>query len=367
MKKHHWIRAAALAILTIGLAVPADAWIAWAQQQDNGPVKPPAQQAPPPQPPAQPQKPPAGQQGDQNKPEYQLSITSNLVNVDAVVTDQDGNIITGLKKENFRVSEDGVAQTITNFAPTDAPITIVILMEFSRIGRGWFAYNAKYWSYDFLNHLGPKDWVALITFDLKPTIQVDFTQNKMEVQNAIAHLFFPDFREATLFDTLLDTVDRLQDVKGKKAILVLASGFDTFSKHTLDQTYKRLKQTDVSIFCVGVAEELFTVRDGGVVYLQAKNQLSTFARQTGGYAWFPRFDGELPSIFQSVTAFLRNQYTVGYSPTNQARDGKFRKIKLEVLDDKGQPLVLTDKKGKKKKIIVYAREGYLAPKGTVGD
>jgi VWFA-related protein len=368
MKRQNWIRAAVLAILTLGLAVPPDAWIAWAQQQDNGPIKPPGQQAPPPQAPAQPQKPPAGQAGDQNKPEYQLSITSNLVNVDAVVTDQDGNILTGLKRDNFRVTDNGEPQQITNFAPTDAPITIVMLMEFSSISY-WFAYNSKIWSYEFLSHLNKNDWVALITYDLNTHIEVDFTQNKEEVQQSIASLFFPNFHEANTFDAVLETIDRLQDVKGKKSILLLASGFDTFSKHTLDQTYKRLKNTDVTIFCIGVAEEQLVrqLNDGGVGYLQAKNQLSTFSKMTGGFAWFPRFDGELPSIFQSVTAFLRNQYTIGFVPSNITHDGKYHKLKVEVLDDKGNPLVVTDKKGKSRKIVVYAREGYTAISGSVGD
>ena len=342
-------------LLALIVAAPAGSLPAFAQQQEGQ------------------QKPAPAPQQEQKQPQYSISVEAPLVNVDAVVTDQDGNIVTGLKKENFRITEDGVPQTVTNFAPTDAPITIVILMEYSRLVYSYYfgasAASAQYWSYDFLNHLGPKDWVALVTFDLKPTIRADFTQNKMEVQDAITHLFYPDFHEATLFDSLLDTLSRLQDVKGKKAILLLATGFDTFSKHTLDQTYKQLKQTDVTIFCVGTAEQALVRAnaDIGVGYLQAKNELSTFARQTGGYAWFPRFDGELPSIFQSVTAFLRNQYTVGYSPTNQAHDGKYRKIKVEVVDDNGQPLVVADRKGKKKKIIVYARDGYLAPKGAVGD
>ena len=368
MNRQNWMRAAVLAILTIGLAVPPDAWIAWAQQQNNGPIKPPQAPGAAPQAPAQPANPPT-QQGDDKKPEYQLSITSNLVNVDAVVTDQDGNILTGLKRQNFRVTDNGEPQQITNFAPTDAPITIVLLMEFSNVGGGWFAQYAKYWTYGFLGHLNKNDWVALITYDLNQHIEVDFTQNKEEVQEAIASLFFPGFSESNTFDAVLDTIDRLQDVKGKKSILLLATGADTFSKHNLDQTLKRLKNTDVTIFCVGTAEDLLvrTNRDGGVGYLQAKNQLSTFARLTGGFAWFPRFDGELPGIFTSVTAFLRNQYTIGFVPSNTTHDGKYHKLKVEVLDDKGNPLTVTDKKGKSRKIVVYAREGYTAISGSVGD
>ena len=339
-------RALLFVVLVFVLAVPPSSLTALAGQQEG-------QQKPP----------------EEKKPEYSISVEAPLVNVDAVVTDQDGDILTGLKKQNFRVLDDGVPQTITNFAATDAPITVVMLVEFSRIGYGFFSYTGKYWSYDFLNHLNKDDWVALVTFDLKSRVDVDFTQNKMEVRDAIVHLYFPSFSEANLWDALLDTLDRLKDVKGKKGILVVASGFDTFSKHTYDQALKQLKQTEVSIFCVGTGE-FFAVRQTGgseIGYLQAQNQLSTVARMTGGYAWFPRFDGEIPAIFNQVAGFLRNQYTIGYSPSNGPTDGKFHKIKVEVVDDNGQPLVFTDKKGKKKKIIVYAREGYQAPKGPVGD
>ena len=365
MEKVTLIRIALCAALVAALAVPPGTLPALAQQTGPQPAPPPPQEQKPSQPP----------QEQQKKPEYTISVQSNLVNVDAVVTDQDGNILSGLKKENFRIFDDGQPQVITNFAPTDAPITIVMLMEFSRLGYEFYAYTAKYWSYDFLNQLNKQDWVALITYDIHPTIQVDFTQNKMEVQQAIASLYFPGFSEANMFDALIDTLDRLQDVKGKKSILLMASGFDTFSKHTLDQTYKRLKQTDVTIFCVGVGENLMEAADTRgylsgaqrVGYLQAKNELETFGRMTGGYAWFPRFDGEIPDIFRSVATFLRNQYTLGFSPSNPTPDGKFHKLKLEVVEPDGSPLNITNKKGKRQKIIVYAREGYTAPKGSVGD
>jgi len=345
-------RALLFIALTFALAVPPGGLMALAGQQEG-------QQKPP----------------EEKKPEYSISVEAPLVNVDAVVADQDGDIFSGLKKQNFRVFDNGVQQTITNFSPTDAPITIVMLVEFSRLGYGYFAYTAKYWSYDFLNHLKKDDWVALETFDIKPRIEVDFTQNKMEVQDAIRQLYFPGFSEANLFDALLDTLDRLKDVKGKKSILILATGLDTFSKHTYDQTLKQLKQTETTIFCVGVTEQLVQYLDtsgalGPIArmdYLQANNQLTSISRMTGGYAWFPRFDGEIPSIFNSVAGFLRNQYTLGYSPTTGLNDGKFHKIKVEIVDDNGQPFTYTDKKGKKKKIIVYAREGYQAAKGPVGD
>jgi VWFA-related protein len=292
-----------------------------------------------------------------------------LVNVDVVVTDNRGTFVSGLQKSNFRVLEDGVPQTITNFAPTDAPITIVILLEFSRLLYGIFAYDAREAAYNFLRQLSKDDWVALVTFDLRSRIEVDFTRNKYEVQQHIGRLYFPSFTEAALFGAVVETLEQMKDVKGKKAVLILASGFDTgLGKHTLDDALKACRQTDVTIFSVGVSRDIME-RYGldNVNYLQAQNQLGAFARYTGGRAWFPRFQGEYPGIFEEVSAHLRNQYSIGYVPMNQNRDGKLRKIKVQLVDQSGNPLVITDQNNKKVKYQIYAREGYVVPKVGVSD
>jgi VWFA-related protein len=303
-----------------------------------------------------------------------IAIEVPVVTLDVIATTSHGDLLTGLKKENFRVIDDGASQTITNFGTSDAPITIVILMEFSSRGYyDWFAYQAKYWADAFFPNLKQKDWVALVTFDMKPRTEVDFTQNKDEVRNALYHLYFPGFSESNVFDAVLDTTERLKDVKGKKAILLLATGVDTFSKHTLDQTMKQLRQSDATIFCVGLDKPYTNFLDSHgsmgshMNYLQGENQMKTFAQLTGGYAWFPQFDGEIPGIFHDITAYLRNQYSLSYTPTTGANDGKFHKVKIELVQPDGSPLAVTDQKGKKQKVVVYAREGYTAVKGGVGD
>jgi VWFA-related protein len=358
------IRAYALGALIVLLGISAGPELARAQQE--GPAKPGAPQQ------QEPAKPPTGQkngQAEQQKaPQVTLAVETNLVNIDAVVTDNEGNPITGLKKENFRVLDNNQPQQVTNFAPTEAPITIVMLMEFSDRFNGYFAYKTRNWSWGFLNHLNQKDWVALKIFDLKTDVLVDFTQDKREVQDAIAHLLFPTFHEAVIYDALIETIDQLKDVKGKKSVLLLTTGGDTFSKHTLDQTYKRLKETDVTIFSVGMGEEidLYNPRGAGVGYLQAKNILNQFAEMTGGYCWFPRFEGEMPGIFSTIAAYLRSQYTIGFSPSS-GPDGKFHHLKVEIVDEAGNPLQVADRKGHKKKVVVYARNGYASPKPNSAD
>ena len=359
-----------LGVLAAALVLPLAENSAFAQAPTGpqGSAPPPPQQQ---QKPTQPQPSTPAQQPPQAG--VTIAVDVPIVTLDVVATTQRGDIIPGLRKENFRILDDGVPQTITNFSPTEAPITMVVLMQFSGNSYGWFAYYAKYWADALFPNLQPKDWVALETFDMKTRLEVDFTQNKDEIRNAIYRLYFPGFSESNVFDAILETTERLKDVNGKKSILLLASGVDTFSKHTLDQTMKQLRGSDVTIFCVGLGKtwtnylETHGYRGSNLNYLQAENQLRTFAAETGGYAWFPQFDGEIPDIFRSVAAFLRHQYSLSYSPSNGAKDGKFHKLKVELVAPDGGPLTVVDQKGKKQKFQVYAREGYQAPKGGVGD
>jgi VWFA-related protein len=336
--------------LALTLVIPSGQFAAWAQDKDKSKDKP-APQA-------------------QTAPGFSISVTVPVVSVDVVVTDNNGNYLKDLKKENFRITEDGAVQTITNFAPSEAPITIVLLVEFSKLGYQFFTYNAVNWAAGFLGTLKPNDWVALETFNMRSNVEVDFTHNREELIQGLSSLYFPPFSESNIFDAVSDVLDRIKDVKGKKAVLVLASGIDTFSRLTLDQTLKRIRETDATIFTVGVAEQFFINQAPGqfgqqLTYIQAQNQLKTFAAMTGGRSWLPRFDGEIPSIMQEVATSLRNQYSMAYSPTNEALDGKYRKIKVDLLAPDGGPLTVLNEKGKKMKFQVYARQGYTAPKTNV--
>ena len=312
---------------------------------------------------------PAVQVG-QKIPESRISVETALVNLDVLVTDHDGRALSGLKRENFRVRDDGKAQAITHFEPIRAPITIAMLIEYSGTAYNYFAYKAASWGSSFLNHLDPLDWVGLVTYDLKPTVQVDFTRNKVQVQQTLSNLSYPQFREANLYDAMIDTLDRLDRVKGKKALLVISTGANTMSAQTLDHAFRRIKESDVTIFSVGVAEGEYhqaQARISGVrsvSYLQAKNQLQTFAKLSGGTAWFPRIEGELPDIFKGLAAFLRSQYSIGFSPKNLAHDGKYHRLQVEIVERDGSPLIVTNPKGKRQKPVVYARDGYIAPGGN---
>jgi VWFA-related protein len=338
-------------------------------QNDVGPYAIPKkrEEPPPPPPPAKPKK-------VEGMPDYSIKSDVSLVNVDVLVTTKDGQFIPGLKKENFRVMEDGVQQSVVDFDISQAPITAVLLVEFASTNY-YFMVDALNASYSFANALKKNDWVAVISYDMKPHILADFTQDKQAVYGALNTLRIPGFSETNLFDALYDTLDRVDQIQGRKYIILVTTGVDTFSKLNLDQITKKVKSThDVTIFPISVG---FAVRNycevhscgythgvgipvGEMDYLQGDNEMNTFARLTGGRAYFPRFQAELPEIFHSVIGDIRNQYNLAYHPTNPKLDGTYRKLKVEVVAPDGGQLKVKDQKGKDVKYNVVAREGYTA-------
>jgi VWFA-related protein len=337
-------------------------------QNDVGPyIIPKKKEEPPPPPPEKPKK-------IENMPDYSIKVDVPVVNLDVLVTTKDGQTVPSLSKENFKIFEDGQPQQIATFNQTQAPITAVLLIEFASarpFTGGYQAYNymmdALNASYTFASTLKKDDWVAVESYDLKPQILVDFTQDKRAIISALNGLRMPGFSERNLFDALYDTLDRIDRIEGKKYIILVSSGADTFSKLTLDQILKKVKATkDVTIYPISIGWTYRTLADTGMGgmrdlgWAQNDNQMNTFARLTGGRAYFPRFQGELPEDFQQIAADIRNQYSISYHPTNAKFDGTYRKLKVELQAPDGGPLKVRDQKGKEVKYTVYAREGYTA-------
>jgi len=331
------------------------------------PRKNPAEAPPPPPRPVSPAK-------VEGMPDYSIKVNVPLVNVDVLVTTKNGQFVPGLKKENFRLFEDGSPQQITNFNLTKAPITAVLLVEFGATNYS-FMVQALQASYSFANTLTKDDWVAVTYYDMQPHILVDFTQDKRAVSGALNSLRVPGFSETNLFDALYDTLDRLDRVEGKKYVILVTTGIDTFSKLTLDKITKKIKDTkDVTIFPISVGwiiREMYATRGrtpprgAGIYksemdYLQADNEMRTFAAMTGGRAYFPRFQAEYGEDFQDIANDIRNQYSLAYHPTNSKLDGTYRKLKVQIVAPDGGPLKVKDQKGKEQKIDVVARDGYTA-------
>ncbi len=313
---------------------------------------------------------PSAPKNPEGMPDFSIRVDVPEVTVPVSVMTKDGQFIPGLKKDNFKIFEDGVPQQVAQFSQTEAPITCVLLVEFAYTNY-YFMYDAINAAYQFANTLRPHDWVAVVSYDMKPHMLTDFTQDKREIFGAINTLQIPGFSETNLFDALYDTLDRVDRLEGRKYVVLISSGVDTFSKLTLDKILKKVKGTpNVTIFTISTGELWRTLaesRGGGMSasirnldFLQGDNQMQTFAKMTGGRWYHPRFQGELPETFRDIAGDIRNQYVITYRPTNAALDGTYRKLKVEVVAPNGGPLEVHDQKGKNLKFQVVAREGYTA-------
>ena len=338
-----------------------------------------------------------------NKPQDAevIKVETALVNVDAVVYHKKSKqIITGLKKENFAIFEDGVQKEITNFSTPEAPITVALVLEFSRLTE-YLGYRGTWdpGTYEVIRPAAmflsgfikpPDDYASIIAFDMRPTPITDFTNNPTRIREAINLLLksAPAFSDTNLFDALKLTLVGgradsvvLEDSKSEKAdysgmaalqgrrraVILIASGVDSFSKINYSDARKIVQNAGVPIYIIGTGnyflkrygdylppQDTMTGRPGRMTLLMAQNFLNTFAKESGGMYFPVTFEGEIPTVLNSINALLRNQYSLGYNP-GERRDGKQHKIIVKVdVDGDGQ---YDDKE-----YVVQSRQYYNAPK-----
>jgi len=297
-----------------------------------------------------------------------------VVSVDVAILDNKGRFIPGLPAGNFRILEDSVPQQIKGMNVGEAPMTIAMVIEFSARFQTFYSstwYQTLSAAYGFAQTLKPEDYLAIVAYDLRPEMLTDFTQDRGKIQQALQRLNIPAFSEANLYDALTDTADRMSGIEGRKAIVLVSSGIDTFSKINYGEARKRLQEAGVPVYPIGLMQALRIMAEASGMmgniqqldFLQADNAMRTFAKETGGMAFFPRFMGEFPTIFQSIQQAMRSQYVLTYEPANKARNGAFRKIKVELVNPAtNEPLLIKDEKGKPIKYQIVAKAGYKAPR-----
>jgi len=332
-----------------------------------------------------------------------ITVTTQIVNVDAVVYNKKtGQIINGLKKENFTVFSDGAPETITNFSTPEAPITVAMVVEYSKWSEMFGAYGQGGWdpgTYEVIRPVAmfltqfikpPDDYASVVAFDIRPTPITDFTNDPSRISQVISMLLrsYPAFRETNLFDALKFTLvggradsvvlDNAKEEKSdyaglvsiqgrRRAIILVASGIDTFSKINYGDARKVAQSAGIPIYVIGTAELFYkkyegqlpatdslTGMPGRMTFLQAKNTLRTFANETGG-AYYPvTFPGELPGVLTNINSLLRSQYSLAFNP-GDVHDGKTHKIKVSVdVNGDGVP--------DDKEYVIQARQVYTAPK-----
>jgi len=376
MSMKGWMKLSIVPVAAAGLCAMAVAGMA---QDQSGPAKDVDQTVAKPRKPAgEPEEAPipsklskkAQPDIPENLPSFKSDV--NVVSVDVAVLDNKGHFIPNIPRGNFRILEDNVPQQIKSFGKSQAPMTVALVVEFSSKFQ-WYGSSTWYQTlsaaYGFAQTLKAEDYIAVIAYDMRSEILSDFTTDKRQTYEALQRLRIPGFAEANLFDALADTEDRMSKIEGRKAIVLLSSGVDTFSKLTFDKARKAIQEGGVPIYAIGLMQALRIMAEGRMgpmqemTFLQADNELNTFARETGGMAFFPRFYGEFPTIFGTISDSLRNQYSIGYEPANKAHDGKFRKIKVELVNPAtNEPLRVNDEKGKPIKYQIIAKAGYTAPR-----
>ncbi len=333
----------------------------------SGEQKPSASKPDAPQGPAQ-REPETPAQGEP------IRLKADLVTVPVVVFDKKtGRVYTGLKKQNFTVLEDGVRQEIVTFSGEESPITLVMLLEYSRQIE-WFREEVINPAGLFVTRfVKPGDYVAIVAFDIRPAVLTDFTDSPARLREAVYLLIrnYPAFSESNLFDALnfvlrggeLDGAQYtgLQEIEGRTAVLLVAIGIDTFSKINYDEARKIVENAGVPIYAIGIGELAYLLLEhrlppeSRLTFLQAQNTLKTFAEVSGGRFYSVRFQGALPSVLESISIMLRTQYTLGYTPTNLRREGKRRKIQVLVdVDGDGRP--------DNDRLEVQHRRSYIEPK-----
>jgi VWFA-related protein len=280
---------------------------------------------------------------------------ARIVAVDVAVTDKAGNPIAGLEQRHFKIFEDDLEQTIVGFGSPAKPLNAVLLVEFS---DNFAAYeDVVEPTVGLIQALPPDSWIALVTFGIQPTIELDFTRDRNALTARVRRMQMPFSRETALYDALSFVLDRLAGLPGKNALFLLSRGHDTISKLGYSEAMKLAQSSDTAIYSIGLAEfarleEIATDPGAEIARLQAANVMRSFAEASGGLLYVPRSSAEYKEMYQTIRADLTYQYRLAYVSSSQAASAKLRKFRIEV------SAIDINSDGKPDKLKVRHKKGY---------
>jgi VWFA-related protein len=304
----------------------------WAQQaKPNLPVRP---------------KPPsAADESDRIVPN--IRIDTNQVLIPITVTTPLNQFVTGMEKENFKIFEDKVEQEITYFASFDAPLSIGLVFDASG-SMGNKLNKSRQAANQFFKTANPEDEFFLVQFNERPQLVVPFTSNTEDIQNRLT--FTQAKGRTALLDGIYQALNTLKKGRNpRKALLILSDGGDNSSRYTESEVRTLIREADAQMYAIGIFEPIGS-RGRTAEELSGPGLLSELAEMTGGRHFPVENLNDLPDIAAKIGIELRNQYVIGYTSKNQARDGKYRKVKVELKQPRGLP-----------PLRAYYRLGYYAP------
>jgi VWFA-related protein len=301
-----------------------------------------------------------------------------LVNLAVTVTDARGHALPNLKRQNFRVLDEGVEQSITQFVSVEEPALVFVLLEAS---PAVYLIQQQHLvsAHMLLQSLGADDWVGLATYADAPKLVRGFTRNKAELLQAMRTLRYnAGMGQLNLFDSLATVLDWLAAAPGKKSLVLLSTGLDTSPPGQWDALVDKLRRSDVAIYSVALGGKLRDppkkgekLSEAGTLaaesFARATQALNSLAQISGGVAFAFRDAQELEAAYRRIATFARHQYYLGFAPA--ARDGRFHRIEVQIVEAAPEPRDPASaarkesrpKVSRKDKYRVFARQGYVAP------
>jgi len=318
-----------------------------------------------------------GEQGTQGS-EIIFVPSTRTVTMKLHVEDPNGYFLPNLRRENFVVYEDGVRQNNVTVEIEHAPLSVAQLMEF---GGRYHELNKALGlevpliGRELLDVVGRDDKVSILKYDAKLETLADFKQGHEVLDDVFNHLSMQNFSEVNFFDALLETLNRMRDVNGRKAIILVSSGIDTFSKANYQLVLEAARASATPIYTIGLVHLMqresavygTTAPFARIDWPAAEKQLENLAKVSGGRAYALQSDPELPAIYDDIMENLRVRYVITYVSSNAASFGPPRKIQVDLVDPKtGQTLKIHDATGKPVAAKVFVQQTY-DPGAASGD
>jgi Ca-activated chloride channel homolog len=281
------------------------------------------------------------------KPGGTIHFDVDLALVNVTVTDPYNRLVTGLETDNFRVFEDNVEQEVVTFSAEDVPISIGVIFDFSgsmsnKVGK------AREAALQFFKTANPQDEFFLVSFNERAELTSSFTNSVEDLQSRMM-LTAPKGRTALLDAIYLGLSQMRGAHNAKRALLILSDGGDNHSRYNESDIKRLVKEADTQLYAIGIFDPL-GYRNRTPEELGGPSLLSEITEMTGGRVFAVEKLDELPDIASKIGMELRNQYVLGYRPSNKAHDARWRKLKIKLRAPKGLP-----------PLSVYSKTGYYAP------
>lgn len=276
-----------------------------------------------------------------------IKVDVELALINVTVTDPTGRMVTGLDKEHFLLKEDNKAQVIEQFGAEEAPLSLAVVFDASG-SMGYKMTKAREAVAQFFKTINPEDEFFLVQFNNRPEMVTGFTRSLEEVQSRLT--FVRSKGRTALLDAIYLALNQMKQAKNsQKALLVISDGGDNSSRYTPREIKRMVRESDVQIYAIGIYEP-YSTRGRTPEEAAGPGLLTEIAEATGGRQFAVQNVNELPDIAEKIGIELRNQYVLGYVPLNTQKDGKWRRVKVEIKRIRGMP-----------ELRAYYRNGYYAP------